>query len=208
MLRVNNLSFSYDKSTAFQFPDFELNDGDSLLILGASGCGKSTLLHLLGGLLNPNTGGVQLDGEEYSSLKGKKLDQFRGQHIGIVFQQHHFVRSLNMYDNLQMSAYLAKKKISDEEIKAIAQQMRIEHLLDKKSYTLSIGQQQRMAIARSVINKPKLLLADEPTSSLDDVNSTKVADLLQEQAKLTGAHLILVTHDHRVADRFNRVIEL
>lgn len=208
MLRASELTYQYNSDQIISFPSIEMEDGDALLILGPSGCGKSTLLHLLGGLLHPKSGSTTLGSTDYSQLKGTKLDKFRGDNIGIVFQQHHFIRSLNMLENLDMAAYLAGKTVRKEEIQAIASQVNVNDLLHKRSYELSIGQQQRMAIARALVNQPKLILADEPTSSLDNENSERVADLLIESANNSGAHLIIVTHDHRLADRFKNKIEL
>lgn len=207
MLQTKALSFSYPGHT-FMFPDITCAAKNGLLITGTSGKGKTTLLHLLAGLLKPDSGSIVINGTNLSSMSGRALDRFRGAHIGIVFQQSHFVQSLTVEENLLLANAMAGKKKS---------RMRARHLLgvmnmagheNKKPAQLSQGQQQRVSIARALINNPSLILADEPTSSLDDTHCEAVVQLLLQQSQAAGAALLIVTHDHRLRAFFNEEIML
>ena len=194
MIQTKNLTYQYPASSAISFPDITVEAGRALLICGESGCGKTTLLHLLAGLRRPTTGQVLMDGETISAFPPAKIDQFRGQHIGIVYQQTYFIESLSILDNLLLSPYAESKS----KAKTIAERCNIGDLLFRYPHQLSVGQQQRASIARAVMNKPKLLLADEPTSALDNKNCRLVIDLLLEEASTQEAALIIVTHDDRL----------
>ncbi len=208
MLRVQQLTFEYSTELQFQFADFNCSAGESLLILGESGVGKTTLLHLLAGILSPKTGAIYIGDTDIAQLSVSQLDRFRGQHIGLVFQQPHFVASLSVIENLLMAQYLAGASQDKARINTLTKQLQIADQLHKKVYQLSQGQQQRLAIARALVNQPKVLLADEPTSSLDDTNCAKVISLLKEQAAQAHAALIIVTHDGRLKKEFDRQIVL
>jgi len=168
-----------------KFPDFSLSKGEQALILGQSGCGKTTLLHLLSGLLKPNSGDVDVANENISKMSGARLDNFRGANIGIVFQTPHFIEALTVKENL-----------------------RVESKLNAKLNALSVGEKQRVSIARALVNSPALILADEPTSALDDKNCDAVLKLVREQAKKHNSTLLIVTHDNRLKDQFDKRIEL
>lgn len=207
MLQTNNIEFSYP-AVPFQFPDIRCKAGDILLVTGSSGKGKTTLLHLLAGFLKPESGNIYIDGKDITTLSAGALDKFRGQKTGIIFQQPHFVASLSMMDNLLLSPYLAGIKINRNRAKELLVQLNIIEQANKKPSRLSQGQLQRAAIARALMNNPMVVLADEPTSSLDDENCYKVAMLLQEQAAMANAALIIVTHDQRLKQIFHQKIEL
>jgi|694.fasta_scaffold131781_2 ABC-type lipoprotein export system ATPase subunit len=198
MISANQLSYQYPAGKTMVYPDLESTGGDALLILGKSGCGKTTLLHLLGGLLRPKAGHVVIHGKDISLLSEKSLDHFRGQHIGFVFQKSYFVQSLTVKDNILLAPYLAKKPTDSNRLHALAKSLGIETLLHKLPSTLSQGEQQRVSIARAIIHHPDLVLADEPTSSLDDENTAIVAGLLLQLCKENGAALVVVTHDERL----------
>ncbi len=208
MISTKNLRFSYGKGTEFNFPDIITGRGQSLLITGGSGKGKTTLLHLLGGLLRPQSGEVVIEDTNIASLSEKKLDHFRGKNIGLVLQQSYFVASLNVLENVVLASWLGAGKQATEKAKQLLLQLDLGDHLHKMPSQLSIGQQQRVSIARALINEPKLLLADEPTSSLDDDNAAKVADMLDGLAKQFGTALVIVTHDQRLKDRFPNQISL
>lgn len=180
------------------YPDIESTGGNALLILGKSGCGKTTLLHLLGGLLRPKEGHISIHGKDLTTLTEKALDQFRGQYIGFVFQKSYFVQSLTVKDNIMLAPYLAKKTGDTNRLLSLAKSLGIDHLLHKLPATLSQGEQQRVSIARAIIHHPDLVLADEPTSSLDDENTATVAGLLLQLCRDNGAALVVVTHDERL----------
>jgi len=208
MVVTQNIRFSYGKSTDFSFPDITAAAGETLLITGGSGKGKTTLLHLLGGLMRPVSGRIFIDSTDISQLKNRKRDRFRGQNIGIVLQQSHFVAALSVIENVALASWLATGKQAAQKARELLTQLGLDAQLDKLPSQLSIGQQQRASIARALINSPKLLLADEPTSSLDNENAVIVADMLSALAAQFGTALIIVTHDQRLKDRFPNQISL
>jgi len=208
MISTQNIRFAYSKGAQFNFPDITTQAGQSLLITGGSGRGKTTLLHILGGLLRPKSGQVLIDGTDLASLSENKLDRFRGSNIGLVLQQAYFVSSLNVLENVVLASWLATGKQATDKAKQLLQELDLTDHLHKLPSQLSIGQQQRVSIARALINQPKLLLADEPTSSLDDENAFRVADMLSHLAKQYGSALVIVTHDQRLKDRFSNQISL
>ncbi len=208
MLITRSLTFSYDHRATFQFPDISLEAGTDLLILGKSGIGKTTLLHLMAGLLSPGTGHVELMGTELQTLSPAKLDRFRGRHIGLVFQRPHFIRSLSLQENLALVQYLAGKRQDKARSQQVLESLDITHKRYDRPHLLSQGEQQRATIAMAVLNNPQLILADEPTSSLDDTNCLNVASLLKQQAATTGAQLVVITHDHRLKAHFQNSILL
>ena len=205
MLIVKGIGFQYDEKNKFNIPDISLNAGEDLLILGQSGSGKTTLLNIIGGLLQPHSGEVIINNTSIYQLKGAALDKFRGNHIGIVFQKPHILSALTVRENLQLAAYFAKGKENDK-IDFILKELNIDPKAEAKISTLSEGEAQRVSIARALVNTPKVILADEPTSSLDDVNAEKVITLLQAQAKKLSAVLIVVTHDQRVKKHISNQI--
>lgn len=208
MLATKQLQFSYTRNQVMNFPDFNLKKGEHWLLLGQSGSGKTTLLHLLGGLLSPTSGSISIGDTELGELRASALDQFRGKNIGIVFQKSHFVRALSVGENLMLAQQLAGLKPNRERMLELLERLNIADKLRLKPDRLSIGEQQRAAIARALINQPPIILADEPTSALDDHNASEVIDLLEEQANVLGSTLLVVTHDKRLKDRFPKQIAL
>jgi len=208
MLKTEDLTFSYNSSHIFTFPDILLQQGEDLLILGDSGVGKTTLIQILSGYFSPHSGFVEMNGTRFQDLSSKSLDQFRGSNIGMVFQQSHFVRNLSILDNLLLSLYLSNKLQDKKRAIHLLQEIGLADKLNNMPDELSQGEQQRAAIATALIKTPDLILADEPTSSLDDNNCQKIITLLKEQASLTNAKLIIITHDQRLKDQFNTSIEL
>ena len=208
MLKSESLTFSYNESEEFNFPDIYLEKEESLLGLGNSGVGKTTLIHLLAGFLKPKSGVITLNNINYFNLSANELDLFRGKNIGMVFQKPYFVRNLSIMDNLFLSLYLSKKKQEKEIIIQILEDIGLGTKLNSKPDELSQGEQQRAAIALAVVKKPKLILADEPTSSLDDENCKKIIKLLKEQAALVKSQLVIITHDQRIKREFHKSIKL
>ena len=208
MLTTKNLIFEYATAKPMQFPDIDLKRGEQGLLLGQSGSGKTTLLHLLGGLLSPKSGDIQINNQSLSVLRGAKLDHFRGKNIGIIFQTAHFIRSLTVEENLIIAQQLGGNKPDKTLILNFLQKLNLSHKLKSKPNELSIGEAQRANIARALINAPSVILADEPTSALDDKNAEEVIKLLEQQAAEVNATLLIVTHDSRLKSYFKKQIEL
>ncbi len=208
MLKTVDVTFSYTKESSFSFPDIELNDDQSLLILGKSGIGKTTLLHLLAGILSPDEGSIIINEKDITKINTKKLDAFRGENIGLIFQNTIAISSLTVYENLQARLYFSGINEQREAIEGMLTQLDLVSVKNQKPNTLSTGQLQRLGIALGVIHKPNIILADEPTSSLDDENSELVINLLKTQAKLSNANLIIITHDNRIKSSFSNTLVL
>jgi putative ABC transport system ATP-binding protein len=206
MLETKNLRFKYDNDSELSFPDIKTSK-ENLLILGASGVGKTTFLHLLSGLLKPLEGEIDLIGTPISKLTMSEMDRFRGKNIGIVFQKPHFINSLTVKENLQLAQYISKK-IDKTRINSLLESLGIEDKADKKTLNLSLCEKKIFSIALEIVNSPKLILADEQTSSLDDLNCDKVINLLKDQAAKYKAKLIIITHDYRLKKHFKNTLSL
>ncbi|MBI0398629.1 ABC transporter ATP-binding protein [Cyclobacterium marinum] len=205
MIVVEDLQFSYENQLNIEIPNIKLKLGEELLILGKSGSGKTTLLNILGGLLAPKKGEVIIDGTSLYQLKENELDQFRGRNIGIVFQKPHLLKPLTVSENVALP-YFFSKNLSADKVQYYLDQLGILNKQHARIHTLSEGEAQRVSIARALINGPKVILADEPTASLDDENANLVVELLKSQAKKLGAALIIVTHDSRIKNQIvNRI---
>ena len=207
MIKTESLKFSYDGKKYFEFPDINLDSGENLLIIGNSGIGKTTLLHLLAGILKPESGLINVSGIDISKFSDTELDKFRGDNIGIVFQKPHFISSLTINENLKLAQYLSPSKTSGD-AKKILESLNIKDKYQQKPNQLSEGEKQRASIALALINSPSLILADEPTSSLDDFNCDNVIKLLKKQAKNHKAQLIVITHDARLKKHFKNNLNL
>jgi putative ABC transport system ATP-binding protein len=208
MISIQSVAHSYNGTQQISFKDWQINDGEKWLLLGESGSGKTTLLHILTGILKPQQGEVKIKDTAIYTLSSKKLDQFRGQNIGIIFQRPHLIKSLTITENLLLAQSFAHLPEDRERIEAVLKSLDILHKKDAYPKELSQGQLQRVSIARAVINKPTLLIADEPTSSLDDKNAAAVLQLLLEQSELNQATLVVATHDKRVKDAFTHTYDL
>lgn len=207
MIKTESLKFSYDGKKYFDFPDINLDSGENLLIIGNSGIGKTTLLHLLAGILKPESGSINISGTDISKFSDTELDKFRGNNIGIVFQKPHFISSLTINENLKLAKYLSPSKTSGD-AKKILESLNIKDKYQQKPNQLSEGEKQRASIAFALINSPSLILADEPTSSLDDFNCDNVIKLLKKQAKDHKAQLVVITHDARLKKHFKNNLNL
>ncbi|MGA0909395.1 MAG: ABC transporter ATP-binding protein, partial [Burkholderiaceae bacterium] len=190
--------------------DLEVKAGESVAITGPSGAGKTTLLQLLGGLERATEGQVLIQGRELSRLSDPDRTALRGEAIGFVYQFHHLLGELTALENVAMPLRIARVSASQARSRAaeLLTQLGLSHRLDHLPSALSGGERQRVAIARALVTRPAVVLADEPTGNLDASNAAQVFDLLMTHVRAQSAALVLVTHDQRLADRCDRVIEL
>lgn len=207
MLEIRDLVHRYAGRTVLDLPGLDLGAADACALAGPSGSGKSTLLAILAGILVPARGQVRLNGEDLYPGGRPRHDRWRGARIGLVPQLLHLIASLDALGNVRLAQQLAGRD-APQEARAVLEELGLGARADALPEDLSLGEQQRIAVARAVVNRPRLLLADEPTSSLDDDNARAVADLLLSTAQRHGALLIVATHDARVLDRFARVVRL
>lgn len=208
MLKTSTITFTYDQKRVFNYPEIHCKKGDQLLIYGNSGSGKSTFLHILAGLIQPDNGKIFIDNVDLTTLKHGNLDQYRGQKIGFIPQRLHLIPSLDVRDNIIAACYFADKKLDTDRLDSIADTLEIYHLLSRRTKSLSLGEQQRVCIARAIINAPAILFADEPTSSLDDNNTENVMKLLNKACSLDSSSLVVVTHDIRIKNKIDHQIAL
>jgi lipoprotein-releasing system ATP-binding protein len=182
---------------------FEAGQGASVSITGASGSGKSTLLNILGGLENFDSGSVQVSGEEIAGLSETALSAYRRSRVGFIFQFHYLLKDFTALENVMLPAYIAgmKKKDALEKARFLLGDVKLDDRVNHYPGALSGGERQRVAVARSIINNPDLILADEPTGNLDAANSSVVSELLYSSAEKWNKTLIVVTHDEKVASR-------
>lgn len=181
---LNEISCTIQKNTSYS-------------IVGLSGSGKSTLLHLLGGLDSPTNGNILFHGKDILNQSDQELSNWRNQEIGFIFQFHHLLGDFTTLENVMLPAYIAGEKSSNAQKKALQllKQVDLQNRIQHKPSQLSGGEKQRVAVARALINQPSLVLADEPTGSLDSINGEKVIQTLMDACKLSKASLILVTHN-------------
>jgi ABC-type lipoprotein export system ATPase subunit len=208
MVRTEGLAYSYNSQKKIAFRDFDIAEGQHWLLLGESGSGKTTLLHLLGGLLRSKEGRIDIDGTDISKLSEAGLDRFRGKNIGFIFQKNHLISALSVKHNLLMAPFLAGVELNPDRVEAVLSQLGLKDKANENVKELSYGQAQRVAIARAVLNQPRLILADEPTSSLDDRNCERVINLLLEASTAHKATLVVATHDHRLKSKIQNHFQL
>lgn len=208
MLSIERLCHRYGAHVALSIEHFALDAGEHALVLGASGSGKTTLLHIVAGLVRPSEGLVRIDGASLADLSAGALDRLRGRTIGFVPQRLHLIDSLDVRGNLKLAQQLGRDDVDAERIDTVLESVRMRERARAYPHQLSQGQAQRVAIARAVINRPRLILADEPTANLDDANCERAADLLIDQAEAVGAALLIATHDQRLRRRFSRQLAL
>lgn len=212
IVKLENVSKVYGKGDskveALKNINMSITKGEFLAIVGASGSGKSTLLHILGGLDRPTDGNVNVDGENIYHYKEEKLAIFRRRKIGFIFQFFNLIPVLDVEENIALPALLDHDKVDVNYLHEIIQILGLEDRKKHLPSELSGGQQQRVSIGRALVNKPAIVLADEPTGNLDSKNSKEVVELLKFTAKKYNQTLILITHDVNIASMADRVITL
>lgn len=208
MLTFINLHVGYDDHIVVGLPDLTLQKGQTCLIKGPSGSGKTTLLQTLAGLLLPRKGSVLLGEHDLYQMTESQRDRIRGSSIGIVFQKLHLIKSLNVIDNILLGAYLSGQAQDIDRAHTLMEKLGVYGLQKRPATDISHGQAQRVAIARALITSPSLLLADEPTSSLDDHACAQTLNLLRSLCQDSGTILIISSHDNRIRDSFDQTIHL
>ena len=188
--------------------NLEVEKGEFVAIVGTSGSGKSTLLHIIGGLDNPTSGQVIVDGQNLSHMPDEELTIFRRRNIGFVFQQYNLVPMLNVWENIVLPVKLDGKKIEKGYVNEIIDTLGIRTKLENLPSALSGGQQQRVAIARALAAKPAILLADEPTGNLDSKTSQDVLGLLKVTSKRFNKTIVMITHNEEIAQMADRILQI
>jgi putative ABC transport system ATP-binding protein len=212
MVRIEALTFSYGQGDfRLTIPDFTVAKAEKVAVIGPSGSGKTTLLHLLAGILTPDSGAIEVDAVQVHRLSDAQRRDFRITTIGLVFQDFELLDYLSVLDNVllpyRMTRALKLEPAIRTRARMLAKDMGMHDKLKRRINDLSQGEKQRVAICRSLLPQPKLILADEATGNLDPVNKTRILDLLFQRAETHGATLLAVTHDHNLLSRFDRVVD-
>ena len=210
MLSATNIQKKYGQLQVLKGVDISINKGEIVSIVGSSGAGKSTLLHILGTLDTPDSGEIFLNEIPVHTLKGKKLAHFRNTQIGFVFQFHHLLPEFTALENVCIPGWVAgrrKKEVEEEAIKLL-KLLGLGQRLENKPNALSGGEQQRVAVARALINKPSIVFADEPTGNLDSKNAKELHDLFVQLRKDFNQTFLIVTHNEELATMSDRVLHM
>lgn len=213
VVQCNNLKKSYSgvvSTDILKGINLNITAGEQVAILGQSGSGKSTLLHLIGMLDQPTSGEIEILGKSNSNLSDSEAALFRNQNLGFIYQFHHLLMEFSAVENVAMPLLIngTEKQEAESQAKKLLDLVGLSHRLDHLPSQMSGGERQRVAIARALVNKPKLVLADEPTGNLDKQNAQQVFDLFLKVNQELGTTLVVVTHDQGLAERFDRIIKL
>ena len=206
MIHISTCQFGYDKKIVLDIESLHIKEGEHIFLHGKSGSAKSTFLNLLCGVLEVACGTIEVMKTEFSSLSLSQKDRFRAENFGVIFQQFNLLPYLSVEENIALACGFTKsKKVSKEEIKNLLDALELSVDLNTPAMKLSVGQQQRVAVARALISRPKIILADEPTSALDSDAKESFMRVLFDQASACGATLIFVSHDKSLASHFDTV---
>ncbi len=203
LLKATSLSHHFDYPL-FEDLNLTLNAGESIAIVGVSGSGKSTLMHILSSLLRPNSGNIELFGNDIYALDDKALVKLRRNDLGMIYQSHYLFKGFSAYENLEVAALLSGEVIDP----ALLKRLGINQVINQKVTELSGGQQQRVSIARVMSKKPRLIFADEPTGNLDHATAVEVMQIFEDYLKEHQAGMVLVTHDEALAARCTHIYRM
>jgi putative ABC transport system ATP-binding protein len=217
LVHLSQIEFSYPGATlpTLRIPEFTVEAGERIFLFGPSGTGKSTFLEILAGVLVPQIGEVRLLGQKLHEMSPAARDQFRADHVGYVFQSFNLIPYLNVRENIELPLHISARRRSrlklasvNVEVRRLAEGLGIGELLERSVTELSVGQQQRVAVARALIGSPEIILADEPTSALDMDHRARFLKLLFSMAKESGTTVLFVSHDRSIQDLFSRAMAL
>ncbi|MDR1878810.1 MAG: ABC transporter ATP-binding protein [Bacteroidales bacterium] len=210
MIKVSNVTKSYGQLKVLKGIDLHVEEEEIICLMGASGAGKSTLLHIMGTLDKPDNGSVEIHGQNVFALSDKDLSVFRNRHIGFVFQFHHLLPEFTAIENICLPALIARKsrKEAMKEAEKLLSIFNLSNRADHKPSELSGGEQQRIAVARALINKPLIVFADEPSGNLDSENALELHKLFVELRTLMHQTFVIVSHNHSFASMADRVLQI
>lgn len=215
-VEINNLIFCYRRSyPVLKIKELKVGKGEKVFLHGPSGSGKTTLLGILAGVLKADEGSVKILGHDLARMSGPARDALRGAHMGYIFQMFNLIPYLSVLENVMLPCLVSKERKRritarplEEEAKAVAEQLGIDAIIHERVTELSVGQQQRVAAARALLGSPELIIADEPTSSLDEDHRENFLDLLFNRCREIGSTLLFVSHDRRMMALFDRAVSL
>ena len=213
MLELHEIRKSYlqpngETVPILDIPAFQIAAGEQVVLLGPSGCGKTTLLHVIAGITRPDSGRVVLDGVEMTRFSESGRDRVRADKLGYVFQTFNLLPGFTALENVLLGMTFARKKLSRDRARHLIERVGLAHRMHNKPQAMSVGEQQRVAVARALANRPALLLADEPTANIDPKNQQQIVDLIRETCTEDHVALLMVTHSMEVANQFERVDRL
>jgi ABC-type lipoprotein export system ATPase subunit len=213
MLQISDLKKSFREPDGGTLPildikEFHVGEGEQVVLMGRSGSGKTTLLHVISGISKPNSGSVRIDGTDIVRLSEAGRDRFRADKIGYVFQTFNLLPGFSALENVLLGMSFAGNKIDSGRATSLLDRVGLKHRLTHRPTALSVGEQQRVAVARALANRPKLLLADEPTANVDSGHQQQIVDLIRQTCREENVSLLIVTHTPEVAEQFNRVDRL
>ena len=213
MLELSDLKKSYRQGDGsplpiLDIPSFRVADGEEVVLVGRSGCGKTTLLHVIAGITRADSGAIRIDNLELSELSEHRVDLVRAAKVGYVFQTFNLLPGFTALENVTLGMTFARGKKDLSRARHLLERVGLAHRITHKPAALSVGEQQRVAVARALANKPSLLLADEPTANIDPRNQQNIIDLIRETCREEKVSLVLVTHSMEVAEQFARIDRL
>jgi len=212
MIQISDLQFKYDDNGfVLNINKLVIQKGEKVAFVGPSGCGKTTLLYLMAGICKPTLGQVVVAGRQVHNMEESDLRNFRSTHMGFIFQQFELLEYLKGRENILLTNYINNSLSVDSEkntrVQSLSESLGVSHLLDRFPAQMSQGEKQRIAICRAMINKPQLVIADEPTGNLDPKITSTIMELIFKQVTDGGSTFLMVTHDHALLDSFDKVID-
>ncbi len=213
MLQLENIKKSFRQPNGevlpiLDLPSFSVGSGEQVALIGDSGCGKTTLLHVIAGIIRPDSGRIVINNLELSKFSEALRDVIRADNIGYIFQTFNLLPAFSALENVKLGMAFARKSVDHARARRLLERVGLGHRLNNKPRAMSVGEQQRVAVARALANKPSLILADEPTANVDSRNQQKIIDLIRESCQEENIALVIVTHSMDVANQFGRVDRL